>query len=34
MEIHTAEPLVPELHSFDVEIAVVKLKWYKPDILI
>jgi hypothetical protein len=26
---HTAEPLVPEPHCFEVEIAVKKLKRYK-----
>jgi len=26
---HIAEPLVPELSSFDVEIAIETLKWYK-----
>jgi len=28
-EIHTAEPLVPESSSFEVEIAIEKLKSYK-----
>lgn len=28
LEIHTAEPLVPEPSIFDVEIAIVKLKRY------
>jgi hypothetical protein len=28
-EMHTAEPLVPELSSFKVEIAIVQLKGYK-----
>jgi hypothetical protein len=29
MEIHTAEPLVPDPGSFEVEIAIAKLKRYK-----
>jgi hypothetical protein len=29
MEIHTAEPLVPDPSPFEVEIAVAKLKRYK-----
>jgi hypothetical protein len=28
-EIHTAEPLVPELSVFDVELAIEKLKSHK-----
>jgi hypothetical protein len=30
IEIHTAEPLVPEPSPFEVEIAIAKLKKYKP----
>jgi hypothetical protein len=29
IEIHTAEPLVPDLSLFEVEIAIAKLKRYK-----
>jgi hypothetical protein len=29
IEIHTAEPLVPDLSPFDVEIPIAKLKRYK-----
>jgi len=29
IEIHTAEPLVPELSAFEVEVAIEKLKLYK-----
>jgi hypothetical protein len=29
VEIHTAEPLVPDPTSFEVEIAIAKLKMYK-----
>jgi hypothetical protein len=29
IEIHTAEPLVPDLSSFEVEIAIAKLKRFK-----
>jgi hypothetical protein len=29
MELHIAQPLVPELSSFVVEIAIAKLKWHK-----
>jgi hypothetical protein len=29
IEIHTAEPLVPDPSPFEVEIAIVKLKRYK-----
>jgi hypothetical protein len=30
IEIHTAEPLVPDLSPFEVEVAIEKLKKYKP----
>jgi hypothetical protein len=29
IEIHTAEPLVPDLSPFEVEVAIAKLKRYK-----
>ena len=29
IEIHTAEPLVPEPRAFDVELAIEKVKYHK-----
>jgi hypothetical protein len=29
IEVHTAEPLVPESSSFDVDVAIAKFKKYK-----
>jgi hypothetical protein len=34
IEIHTAEPLVPGPHHFEVEIAIAKLKKYKSQVVI
>jgi hypothetical protein len=34
MDIHTAEPLVPESSLVEVEIAIGKLKSYNPQVLI
>jgi hypothetical protein len=32
IEIHTAEPLVPDPRPFEVKLAIVKLKNYKPPV--